>query len=543
MYVLGVNPGVYRTNHDSSACLIRDGKIVAFVSQERFDRIKHSHAFPNDAINWCLKYAGIKDNEVDIVAMNWDPKLFISSTFSFPSYAFNLHNTFNRFLNMKLYQTTASSFRILENRFGKKVKPIRHHLAHAASSYYVSGLKKSLILTMDGRGESDATVGWIGSDGNKIERLFGYDFFKNHSFGLCYTRMTKILGLGRFSEGKTMGLAPWGKPTFDFSDIISFNNGNILADYSKIARFEKYSRNKDEPLQDVHKNLAASLQKALQETILKLVEKMRDDAGIKNICLAGGTSLNCTTNGLIATSGLFDSVYLQPAASDDGAAMGAAMHAYVQAGGRPSTIMNHAYFGPEFTNEEIEKAIKESGEKYEYHEDITGVVSELLHKDKIVGWFQGRMEVGPRALGNRTILGNPTVAANTDRVNEVKSREKWRPLAPSILHGHEEKYFENGKLSPFMIMAFVVKPEKRSEIPAVTHVDGTARPQSVLKETNPKYFELISKFQKLSGVPIVLNTSYNDKSEPIVCTPQDAIRTFKITKMGYTAIGNFLLKK
>jgi len=547
VYVLGVNPGFFKSFHDSSACLIKDGRIVAFAEQERFDRIKHSNRFPKDAIRFCLRQAGIYPEDVDFISIGWNSKEFISSTFSsIGIHMLNLDNFYNRMLNYFLYHSNQNVIKILKHMFGKKdIFEIPHHLAHAASTFHVSGFKKSNILTIDGRGEFDSTVFFTGEN-NEIKKQWHKNFFDNHSFGLIYSLATKNLGLGKFGEGKTMGLAPWGKPTIDFSDVMRCDGSyhSVLADYSKVRFiFSAFHRKKNEKLQKKHKDLAASLQNALENTVLGLVEDIYKTTGNRTLCLAGGVALNCKMNGLIIQQDFVDDIYIQPAASDSGCALGAAMETYIILGYKSRFKMEHAYWGPEFSNEQIEEELKKNDFEYEYHDDIAGIVAELLAKNKIVGWFQGRMEVGPRALGNRSILANPTVEEMKDMVNDVKRREHWRPLAPSMLEESIEEYLENPYPSPFMILAFPVKEEKIREVPAIVHVDGSTRPQTVNKKTNSLYYELIKKFEELSSVPIVLNTSFNDRGDPIVCTPQEALETLSKTTLNYLAIGNFLVKK
>ncbi len=548
MYILGVMPGLNKDFfHDAAACLVKDGKLIAFAEQERFDRIKHSHMFPKDAIDFCLKYGNITGDDIDIIAMQSSPKQFLLSSFSSIGFGmFNLDNLYNRALNFSIFRAHFNVIQSLKRMFpGKKIIEIPHHLAHAASTFYVSGFNKSNILTMDGRGERESTVFFKGERGG-IEKVWDKSFFDNHSFGICYRILTNILDLGDYGEGKTMGLAPYGKPVIDFSDIINYNGSHktCIADFSKIrTRFSKFRRKEGEELNEIHKNLAASLQDALEKTVLKLVEEITNTTNCRKLCLAGGVTLNCKTNGAIIENGLVDDIFIQPDAGDAGTALGAALQAYVELGYKPKTKMEHAYWGPEFSNDEIEEILKQKELKYEYYDDISGIAAELISKGKIIGWFQGRMEMGPRALGNRSIVADPTVKDNFRKVNEVKRRELWRPLAPSMLEEALDEYFENGYPSPFMILSFTVRDEKLKEIPAVVHVDNTTRPQTVSKKVNPLYYNLIKSFEDISSVPIVMNTSFNDKSEPIACTPYDAINTFNTTGLDCLAIGNFLVKK
>jgi carbamoyltransferase len=548
MYILGINSGLNKEFfHDASACLIKDGKLVAFAEQERFDRVKHSYHFPKEAIDFCLKFANIKYDDVDFVAMDIILKKFITSAFSSMNLRmFNPDNLYGRLLNFNIFFANSKVKQNLKKIFPeKKVFDIPHHLSHAASAFYVSGFNRSNILTLDGRGESETTAFFKGEE-NRIEKVWDKSFFNNHSFGVCYRILTGILNLGDYGEGKTMGLAPYGKPVVDFSDIVAYNGSykTCLADFSKIRwRFSKFRRKEGEELNNIHKNLAASLQKSLEETISKIIEEITITTNCRTLCLAGGVALNCKTNGVIIESGLVDDIFIQPAAGDAGGALGAALQAYVELGYKPKTKMEHAYWGPEFSNEEIEAELKKQNQKFEFHDDIAGTVAELISKGKIVGWFQGRMEIGPRALGNRSIVADPRDLKMWKKVNDVKGREAWRPLAPSMLGEAIEEYFENPYPSPFMILSFTVKKEKVKDIQAAVHVDRTTRPQTVTKKSNPLYYDLIKNFEKITSVPVILNTSFNDKSEPIVCTPADAIRTLHKTGLDHLAIGNYLVSK
>jgi carbamoyltransferase len=546
VYILGINPGLMSTSHDSAACLLKDGKIIAFVEQERFDRIKHSSKFPIDAINYCLCKAGISQEDVDHVSLAWNTRELLESSFSsFGFHIFNFDNMVNRILSYMIARANMKASEVLNRLFLNDITEVNHHLAHAASSYYTSGFKKANILTLDGRGEKESLAVFEGKNGD-ITRIDQKNFFNNFSLGLCYSLTTKILGLGRFGEGKTMGLAPWGDPKINISNIISYNGSfkDMKADFSKV-RFglSKFSRKKYEKIEEKHKNLAASLQKSLEDSVLNLVDEIYEQNGIPNMCLAGGVALNCKMNGLVLQQENIKDIFIQPAASDSGGALGSALHVYKSLGYKPKFKMEHVYWGPEFTNEEIERELKTSGLSYDYYDDISGIVAELLGKNEIVGWFQGRMEVGPRALGNRSILGNPTTKEMADKVNDVKNREHWRPLCPSILEKSAKEYLEDYYPSPFMILTFQVKKEKIKEAPAIVHVDGSTRPQTVSKKTNPRYHELIRKFEEISSVPIVLNTSFNDRGEPIVCNPRDAINTLKKSQLKQIAIGNYLVTK
>jgi len=551
MYFLGITAG----SHDSAVALVRDNKIVAFVEEERFNRVKHAKGyFPTMALNWVLKKEKIKIDDIDKIGYFLDPSI---SNMVFKK----IHNIASSPVDI------AASIRlsgILKNypisnlkkyfKYKKdEINYINHHLCHSASSFLLSGFKKSSVLTIDGIGEYASTTMRYGSN-NELELL--HETKEPNSLGFVYSGVTEFLGFEpNEGEGKVMGLAPYGNNYYKiFDEIIkptrnSFETKKIFFGFmndkylSFLASKLGAPRLPFEPIEKRHMDIAYSLQKRLEQIALHLVERLVEITGNKNLCLAGGVSLNCKMNGRILESGLIDDIFIQPAAGDAGCALGAALWLAHEEGFKFKK-MDHIYFGPEYSNEEVEKALKTANLKYEEISDPSGTAAELLAQGKIVGWFQGRMEAGPRALGNRSILADPRDPEIKDKLNYlVKHREPFRPFCPSMLDKAKKEYLENAYESPFMILSFRVPEEKRKEIPGVVHVDGTVRPQTVTKEANPKYYKLISEFEKLTGVPVVLNTSFNVKGEPMVCKPEQAIADFYSTGMDALIINDFLVAK
>lgn len=552
---------MYSNSDNSAAALVKDGKLIAMAEEERFNRIKHSKGFPypKKSIDFCLKYAGITLKNVDSISLGWasiPTNLWMGfiSSFKNPLFLLKFPDIIKNLKTHKKY------------KHFNKLKYYPHHLAHASSSYFVSGFKKANIISMDGQGEVSSTLLAQGS-GNNIKKIKEYSTL--NSIGALYESFTDYLGFLRHShEGKVMGLASYGKPIYDTKPILRWTkNGYSCETIQRYLSILKYSfrklqgekiesfgellkknygpkRNKDEPLTKRHQNIAATIQHIQEKAVVKLARYLYEKNGIQDFCLAGGSALNCIANGVLLEQDFVKNIYVQPASSDAGNAIGVAFLEYIRLTKKPVKFeMTHAYWGPEYTNEEIKKVLKEKGIKYKFYKNIEKVTAELIAKGNIIGWFQGRMEIGPRALGNRSILADPTDKNMKDKINlQVKHRENWRPFAPSILAESAKEYFENAYPSPFMILSFKVKKEKWKVIPSVVHIDGTTRPQTVTKETNPRYYKLIKEFEKIKKVPILLNTSFNDRGEPIVCSPQDAINTFKKTNLDYLAIGNYLIK-
>ena len=435
----------------------------------------------------------------------------------------------------------------------------RHHMSHCASAYLLSGFKSASIISADAVGDHQQTTLLAEGENNSINLL--NDYTMPHSLGYFYGLLTEYLGF-RFAngEGKVMGLAPYGQPKYDFSEIIRC--GNIIhenappqlwlnkeiygwaGDQPKLESILGPARKRGEPITQRYMDIAATVQKKTEEAMYKLTEYLVERTNKPKLAIAGGVALNCCVNGVLLRSGLISEIFVQPSANDAGVALGSALLCALHYGDKIDWKMEHTYYGPEFSNNEIEAELKKHKLSYEQHDDIASIAGDLVSLGYIVSWFQGRMEVGPRALGNRSILADPRDPKMKDRLNHrVKHREPFRPFAPSMLAERASEYLIDAHPSPFMILAFKVKKEKREEIPAVVHVDGTTRPHTVERSVNEKYWSLIKAFEEKTEVPVVLNTSFNIRGEPIVCTPKDAIDTFLKTGIDYLAIGDFLIGK
>lgn len=561
MYILGIGYG----SHDASASLLKDGQIVAAAEEERFTRIKHCPSFPQNAIDFCLKRAGISANDIDHIAHWWD-----YSQFTFKKFIYGL-----RYLrkNYKLlrYETFRGRLNTERQRFVERclgiTKPVchhfvTHHTAHAASAYYPSGFDEAAVLSIDGRGEWECTVLYYANE-KGIEKL--KQIFFPHSLGIFYSTFTSYLGFEIDSdEYKVMGLAPYGEPAYKdaFEKIVRLRpegNYELDLDYFKFhyrmfpkdwfsPKVEKIfgpRRYKDDLVEQRHANVACSLQKRLEDAELHVINHLYKLTKCKNLCIAGGVGLNCVANGRILRETPFENIFIQPAANDAGTSLGAALYAHNQIlGGNNHCNFTDAYLGPEYSNDEIKKNLDLCKISYTYCEDPGKVAARFIADGRIVGWFQGRMEFGPRALGNRSILADPRRKEMKDIVNKaIKYREEFRPFAPAVVVESARDFFADGVPSSYMLLVTDVLPEKRTVIPAITHKDGTARLQTVSRETNPRFHELISEFGRITGVPVVLNTSFNVKGEPIVCTPSEAIRCFYSTGLDVLILGNYLIQK
>ncbi len=581
MNILGIN--AYHGN--AAAAVVCDGTLVAAVEEERFNRVKYAAGFPAQAIRYCLKAAGLKLEEIDHVAVPRNPyarlgtKLFYA--LRMPSFARNRVRVLAKFTGIR--EALAQTFDADPATISAEFHRIEHHQAHLASAFFVSPFESAALLSADGLGDFASTMWGIGR-GNRME-IEGAIAFP-HSLGLYYTAVTQYLGFLKFGdEYKVMGLGAYGQPEQSeaFSDIVRFNangrgNGFRLgldyfvhhrtgpemswAEADKTPTLGKLfseemagrlgpARAPEEPLEQHHRNLAASLQARLEDVYLGMLRKLAERSGLKSVCLAGGVAFNCVANGKIFDGTPFEQVYVQPAAGDAGLAVGAAYYVWHQKLGKPrSFVMEHAYWGPGFTSQEIRAAIGGSGVGREGcsvaelpEEELTRRTAEMIADGKILGWFQGRAEWGPRALGNRSIVADPRRADMKEILNRrIKHREIFRPFAPSILAESTGEWFEKSHPSPFMTLAYAVRPERRAQIPAPTHVDGTGRLQTVTREANPRYWRLIKAFQDLTGVPVVLNTSFND-NEPIVCRPEEALDCFLRTRMDALVMGDFLITR
>lgn len=550
MYILGITESLGRNN---AAALIKDGKLIAAAEEERFLRLKHSPQIPPlEAAKYCLRQANIDISDVDYIAVGFLPPLttsILNLTQNLKEANFKSLLTIvpGHFLYSILMYRIKKLFRELNPDSDKFPKWffIPHHIAHAASSFSVSGFKKANIITIDASGEDESGILAFGHD-SKIEKI--HKIGLRDSLGTMYARATGVLGfIMNSQEGKTMGLAAYGQPDEEFiKRIIKIENGlfSLQKGYQSQVIKKFGSKKAIDPLSESSKILAASIQRIVEDAGINFAKHLFEKRGIKNFCLAGGVTLNCDMNAKILALPFVKNIFIQPAAHDAGCALGAAFEAYSRLGGKIDFVMEHAYWGPEYSNQEIEQVLKESKLRYRRCEDIEEDTARLLSKGKIVGWFQGRMEIGPRALGNRSILTHPGLEHMKDKVNaEVKHREMWRPFAPSILEEDAPDYLEGYYPSPFMLLTFNVKEDKKRFMSQATHVDGTARVQTVNKKTNPKYYKLIDSFKRLTGIPVVLNTSFNDKGEPLVMSPKDALRTFSSTGMDVLAVGDFLIEK
>jgi carbamoyltransferase len=555
---VGIN---YSHMHDSSACIVRDGELLFAVAEERLSRLKHDARFPQLAIQACLQFAGVGAEQLDEVCFGWqtagpvyrhDLKMYALGRW--PITYLNVLNSTRHFVSMGHQNSGARTF---ARRFGPvkaRMRFVDHHLAHAISAYAYSGFDESAIVIMDGRGAWEATSIWHGRNG-RIDHVLTIPF--PDSIGGFYSAFTEYLGfVPNSDEWKVMGLAPYGQPGMNLDAFLDPEaepyrvhakrlNGGMTGLSSGISAVLGAPRAAESEIDDRHKNIAYAVQDYCERAMISVVRMALAKTKSRNLCLAGGVALNSKANGKILASGIVDKIFVQPAASDDGVALGAALVPYLDNGGRlRMRAMRHAYFGPAFDDEAIEAALKTYKLRYTRVNDLACVAAELLVQGKILGWFQGRMEFGPRALGNRSILADPRDPEMTAKVNNaVKFREWWRPFAPSIKKEAAADFVESATDSPFMILTAQVRAEKRSVIPAVTHVDGSARPQTVEKEINPLYWGLIDEFCKRTGVPVVMNTSFNLRGEAIVHTPTDAVRTFFSSGMDALVMGSFLVEK
>ena len=556
--------GISAYYHDSAAALIKDSRVVAACQEERFTRKKHDFGFPKHAIEYCLKEANINIDNIDSIAFYDKPFLKFErilatyiSTFprSFPSFL----KAIPMWLHEKLWTPQAIREKL---NYKKDIFFIEHHLSHAASAFLVSPFKEAAILTLDGVGEWATACYGTGRD-NDINLLKEIRF--PHSLGLLYNAFTYYLGFKvNNDEYKVMGLAPYGEPIY--YDLImkkliaikedgsfrinmkyfAYDYGLRMTNRSFDKLFGAPRRKPETEITKRDKDLAASIQKVTEEIVLRTTKHIYKETGQKNLCMAGGVALNCVANGRILQETPFENIFIQPAAGDAGGAIGAASYAYYTLlKNKRSEPLKNAYLGPCHSADEIEKYLTSNNIEFEKLErnNLTTKVAELLRKNKAIGWFQGRMEFGPRALGARSILADPTNPDAKYVVNsKIKFREEFRPFAPTVLAEKAKDFFELDKPSPFMQFVAQVKKDKRF-IPAVTHINGSARIQTITREDHPLYYELIEKFSNLSGCPMLLNTSFNLRGEPIVCTPHDAYLCFMRSGIDYLALGDFLLDK
>lgn len=580
--------GISAFYHDSAACLIRDGSIIAAVQEERFTRIKHDSSFPSNAITFCLRYAGITMEQVDYVTFYEQPRLkfdrLIKTYLTYtpqglPSFIQAMSSMVGGKLWMHQLIASQLGYR------GPIVFP-QHHESHAASAFFPSPFTRSAFLTMDGVGEW-TTTSFGSGNGSKIQIFQELHF--PHSLGLLYSAFTYYTGFKVNSgEYKVMGLAPYGTPKYmhriydkliDLKDDGSFRinmeyfnfvTGFTMTNEKFGKLFGRAARKSEAPLTQMDMDLAASIQKVTEDIVIRIARTVKKETGEKNLCLAGGVALNCVANGKLRASGIFDDIWIQPASGDAGGALGAALFTWYHVQGNRRRVdgindsLSGSYLGTQYSDEEIGFFLKSNNLPFIKipQKKLVDIVSDLIIKQKVIGWFQGRMEYGPRALGNRSILADARSSTMQEVVNlKIKFRESFRPFAPSIIYEKVADWFEDINKSPYMLLVDNVVAGKRkkvntqrktglhllklvrSQIPAVTHIDYSARVQTVHKETNPLYYALIQSFYRKTKCPVLLNTSFNVRGEPIVENPQDAYRCFMRTDMDFLVMGSYILDK
>ncbi|MGE5249271.1 MAG: carbamoyltransferase [Bacteroidota bacterium] len=579
MYTLGINAAF----HDLSACLVKDGQVLAAAEEERFTHIKHgkrpvpfsTYLLPFHAIDYCLKTAGIRLSDVDHVAYSFNPYLLLEdgregeyirlplepSTQQrsgegespweglFLSYIVNAP----RQLADGAPYHIRSRFRDVRvnGHYRYKWHFVEHHLSHAASAFLPSPFHEAAVMTLDGRGEK-ATTSYYMARGTSMEQIGQVDF--PNSLGILYEKVTEHLGFQHSNdEFKVMALASYGEPRYmdDFDDILRVNDDGTYTVKYPLDLEERFgpSRVKGDPLEKRHYDIAHSLQAALENAVLKLAGWLHGRTGAKNLCMAGGVALNCVMNSRLRDRGPFENIWVQPASGDAGTALGAALwidlveRNRIGEGYEREYRMDHVFLGPEYRDDEIETFLKQSMLPYRKLENLYDEVAEMLADGKVIAWFQDRMEFGPRALGSRSLLASPIPHDMKERLNYIKSREDFRPVAPVVLEEEAGNWFKGAGVSPYMLFIYDVVEDKADKIPGVRHVDGTARVQTINREQNPAYYDLIRAFYKRTEVPVLINTSFNTLGEPIVCSPRDAVECFWTSPIDGLVIGPYLLVK
>ena len=567
MYSLGIS--CYY--HDSAAAILKDGHVVAAVEEERFSRKKFDDGFPRMAIDWCLKEAGITPEQINSVAFYDKPVLKFERLLDnyiavAPRGLYSFLNVIPKWLHKRLWIKEEIK-KHMRGYQGNIIFP-EHHMSHAAHTFFTSPFDEAAILTVDGVGEWSTSS--FGSAENTSIKLTN-DIRWPHSIGMFYSAFTYFLGF-KVNEGeyKLMGLSAYGKPKYYdliLNEILDVKNDGSLHlnlkyfafTYDKVMTNQKFAelfgiprREEDAKAEQIHYDIGASAQKVLEDIMLKMVNHVHKKTGMKNLCLGGGVALNGVANYRILKEGPFESVHIPPSPGDGGSAVGCAQYLYyIHKKQRRIIVQDHAkriqeniYVGPSFSNDEIKSFLEENNIDYEYlaREQLLQTTAKLISEQNVVGWYQGKIEWGPRALGNRSILADPRDSKMKDVLNEkIKHRELFRPFAPSILEEYVSEYFDLNIPSPYML--FVAKVKKPDKIPAVTHVDGTGRLQTVSREANPLYYDLINDFYKITGVPVVVNTSMNVRGEPIVNTPEQAYAMIIKTEMDYIMMGNYMIQR
>lgn len=516
---------------NSAACLLDDGRLIAMAEEERFVRVKHAIGIPPvRSLEYCLQAGGIRIDQVDRFAVGWDEGHRLLQRPSLKHFVYRHH--------MKLLDVLKP--------YRERVRFIRHHRAHALAAFLPSGFDRANVISLDWSGGQESGILGLG-EGARLDVIRRIP--RDSSWGSLYTAVTGILGFRKHShEGKVMGLAAYGEPDPDRFAFVKWDDEIPRIDRKEAKAFLRRlpRREPAEPIADEHRDLAATLQAVLEKAALRMARFLSERTGCPDLCTAGGVALNCSMNGALLRSGFVRRIFTNPASHDAGTALGAALAVHIdETGDRPSLRLDHALWGPEFDDERIEEAIRFAKIRaWEKPADLEREVADRIAGGRTVGWFQGRMEIGPRALGARSILANPADPGMKDHVNAtIKKREPWRPFAPSMLDGRSGEFLESDCASPFMLIALRARPDRVVRIRAASHVDGTVRAQTVREDLQPRYHRLIALLEERIGVPAVLNTSFNASGQPIVCTPFDAISTFAACGLDHLAIGSFLLSK
>ena len=560
--------------HDTAAAVVRDGVVVAAAEEERFSRVKHESRVPLQAIEFCLSQAGLTMREVDVLAFPEKPyrtgpdskiaAIDRKALWRLHREGHARRRTLMHHVALRTYlrsplpaprsygmdPTVARALATVREAFGSlpQIRFFDHHEAHAALAYYASGLERAAVATVDGRGDPYATVTWA-AEGRTLRRLRTEPW--SNSLGFFYRDATAFAGLGEFGEGKMMGLAAYGDPG------VLRKSADELLDTRPEGGWYRYRRRPSQaalgfPARDdgteatdaPYPDFAAAVQDAVERALDRVTGSARKQVGTSALCLGGGVALNCAANGWLAARDASSRIDVFAASGDAGLPIGAALLAARDMGDPSGGGLDSAYLGPEFSDREIERAlVSEPRLRFAHSSAVAEETAELLAAQHVVGWFQGRLEIGPRALGNRSILADPRSVATRDRVNRLKGREPWRPLAPAVHASRATEFFELARSSPFMLFAAAVRPHARERLEGVVHADGTCRPQTVEPAQNARLHELLDRFERRSGLPVLLNTSFNDASEPIVCTPSDAIRTFLSTGLDDLVLGDYIASK
>ena len=579
MYILGINAW----HGDASAALLKDGEVILAIEEERINREKHCAGFPALAIQACLDQADITISEVDHVAISTDPSANLKEKVS---YSLKRLTRIHRMLwdrmskvfrSKDLRQVIAEHLEVPESDINAEIHRVEHHVCHLASAWYPSSFRKAALLSLDGMGDFvSAKWGYADEKGIRITGQVEYP----HSIGYFYTALTQYLGFPKYGdEGKVMGLAPYGKPVYmePMRKVLKSAPGEKIGLELGLEYFRHDSegiqmqwddgppqvgklysdeleqllgfppRKPDQPLEQAHKDIAASLQLRVEEVVLEILNRLAEQTGCQHLCMAGGVTLNSVLNGKIRKNTPFRELYIHPNAGDGGTSLGAALQVQQEltGDGIGTVSLPHAYLGDSFSGAEISEVLSEKGIGTEPLDEaeLIDKAAHAVAEGKVVGWYQGAMEWGPRALGSRSIIADPRRDDMKDILNaRIKKRENFRPFAPSVLAEYTGEYFEDDYPAPNMLMVYPVRDEKREEVPAITHVDGTGRLQTVHRAYHPRYYDLIDRFRELTGVPLVLNTSFNE-NEPIVHTPQQALDCFLRTRMDVLVLGDFFLEK